>query len=83
MVSLAIRFFSSLIPSFKLTQWRSVKFLKGEDIISTFFPAQIFFGRTNLKLIEKQERVLGVGGHAPPKIFENLHAVTAILVLFE
>ena len=69
MVSLANRFFFSLIPLFKLTQWRSVKFLKGEDIISTFFPAQIFFGRTNLKLIEKQERVFGVGGHASPENF--------------
>ena len=28
-----------------------------------------FFGRTNLKLIKKQERLRGVRGHAPPKIF--------------
>ena len=47
-------------------------------IIFTFFKRIFFFGRTNVKLIEKQER-----GHAPPKNFENLYAVMAILVLFE
>ena len=40
----------------------------------TFFKRIIFFGRTILKLIEKQERL---------QIFENLHAAMAIFVLFE
>ena len=41
---------------------------------------RIFFGRTNLKLIEKQERLWrGPGG----KFFENVHALMAILGLFE
>ena len=60
-------------------QWRSEKFRKREGIISTFFQAY-FFGRTNLMLIEKQERS---GGMLPRKVFENLHAVMAVLVLFK
>ena len=40
---------------------------KGGGLISTFF-RRIFFGRTNLKLIEKQE----VRGHAHPKKFYML-----------
>ena len=36
-----------------------------------------------VELIEKQEKLQGNPGHAPPKIFENLHAEIAILVLFE
>ena len=36
-----------------------------------------------MKLIEKQERFRGSGGMLPRKIFENLHAVMAIFVLFE
>ena len=44
------------------------------------FLKRIFFGRTNLKLIEKQEKPQGM---LPWKIFENLHAVMAILVPFE
>ena len=42
-----------------------------------------FFSRTNLKLIEKQERLWEVRGYATPKIFENVQALMAILVLFE
>ena len=43
-----------------------------------------FFDRTNLKLIVKQKKALrGSGGMLPRKNFENLHAVMAILVLFE
>ena len=60
-------------------------FKKGEGgIISTFFPAS-FFGRTNnLKLIRQQEKLWGgSGGMLPRKIFENVHALMAILVLFE
>ena len=44
----------------------------------------MFFGKTNLKLIEKQEKLLarGSGGMLPWKKFENLDAVMAVLVLF-
>ena len=43
-----------------------------------------FFDRTNLKLIVKQKKALGgSGGMLPQKIFENLHTVMTILVLFE
>ena len=46
------------------------------DIIFTFFQAHSFFGRSNLKLIEKQEKLLGgSGGMLPRNIFENLQAV--------
>ena len=55
---------------------------EGGGIISTFLVKHIFFSRTNLKQIKKQEKLLGVRGHAPPGNFENLHAATAILVLF-
>ena len=47
---------------------------------------RIFFSKTNLKLIEKQERFWGGGGFGgmlPRKIFENVHDLMAILVLFE
>ena len=30
---------------------------------------RIFFGRTNLELIKKQESLRGVRGHAPPEKF--------------
>ena len=39
-------------------------------MISTFFEAYFFFGRTNLKQIEKQEKLYGVRGHASRKFFE-------------
>ena len=46
--------------------------------------SSVFFGRTNLKLIEQREKLYrGSGGMLPQKTFENLHAVMAILVLFE
>ena len=62
-------------------QWRREKFKKGgESIISTFFVKRIFFGRTTMKLIKKSS--WGSGGMLPRKIFQNLHAVTAIFVLF-
>ena len=45
---------------------------------------RIIFSKTNLKLIEKQERFLGgLGACFPGKIFENVHDLMAILVLFE
>ena len=43
----------------------------------------MFFGRTSLKVIEKHEKLSRVRGHAPPEKLKNLHAVLAILVLFE
>ena len=42
-----------------------------------------FFGRTNLKLIDMQKSSRGSGGMLTRKNFENLHAVMAILELFE
>ena len=56
--------------------------LKGEGHNLQIF-RRIFFDRTNLKLIAKQESSIVVREHASRKKFENLHAVTAILVLFE
>ena len=45
---------------------------------------RIFFNKTTLKLIEKQERFWGgSGGMLTRKIFENVHDLMAILVLFE
>ena len=44
---------------------------------------RIFFSKTNLKFIEKQERFWGVREHAFPEIFENVHDLMAILVLLE
>ena len=43
----------------------------------------VFFGRVILKHIENEKGSMGARGHAPQKIFENLHTVVAILVLFE
>ena len=65
-------------------QWRSENFSNGGPIIrpTTFFQAHYFFGRTHLKLIEKQENSKEVRGMLLRKIFENLHAVMAILVFF-
>ena len=49
------------------------------------FSSVFFFWQTNLKLIDKHEKLWGVRGHSPPEIFENLHAVglMVVLVLFE
>ena len=46
---------------------------------------RIFFSKTNMKLIEKQERFWGGGPGAcfPGKLFENVHDLMAILALFE
>ena len=60
------------------------KFLKGEREHNFHIVfKRIFFSKTNLKLIEKQERFWGVRGHASRKICENVHDLMAILVLFE
>ena len=43
-----------------------------------------FFDRTNFETDWETKKALGEsGGMLPPKNFENLHAVMAILVLFE
>ena len=44
-----------------------------------------FSGGVSLKQTEKQKRQWGVRGHAPPKLFKNLHTgiVISILVLFK
>ena len=43
------------------------KILKGGGHSFLIFSSVFFFGRTNLKLIEEQERLQGVRGHTPPK----------------
>ena len=48
----------------------------------TFFK-RIFFGRIYLKLIERQEKLWGSPGACFPEKLKNLHAVMAILVLFD
>ena len=59
----------------------------GGGIISTFF-SSVFFGRTNLKLIEKQERLLrGPGACSPGKILSKfptliLNALLNMMHLF-
>ena len=62
---------------------------KGGSFFKGFFKyqrngvARLFKTGGIIKLIEKQERLWGVRGHAPRKNFENLHAVMAILVPFD
>ena len=50
-------------------------------MISTFFQACFFFGRTNLKLIEKHDKLLEDPGAC--FLGKNLLIVMAILVLFD
>ena len=58
-------------------------FERGRQIFH-IFSKRIFFGRTHLKLIEKQGKVIGGSGSMlPRKIFENFPAVMAILMLYE
>ena len=45
---------------------------RGEDIISTFFQ-RLFFNRTNLKLIKKQEKLLGGPGACSPRKFLKIY----------
>ena len=50
-----VRFFS---PTTRAGSGVARNFIKGgEGIISTFFSSVFFFGRTNLKLIKKQEKL--------------------------
>ena len=56
-------------------------FQRGGITIRHFFK-HIFFPAESNNLCNKNDS-RGVRGHAPLKIFENLHTVMAILVLFE
>ena len=67
--------FSSLGRIQKIFQEGASKFDK--------FSSVFFSGRIILKHIENKKSSRGVRGHVPRKIFENLHTVMAILVLFE
>ena len=51
-----------------------------EHQISSLFQAQFLQGRVILSNLSYKN---DFGGHAPRKIFENLHTVMVILVLFE
>ena len=52
-------------PKLSVKQWHSEKFQKGA-IIFTFFFIVVSFGSTTLKLIEKQERLVGGPGACSP-----------------
>ena len=80
-------------PRAKKGGWK-LELRGGSDVARNFkrgghnfyiFSQACFFGRTKLKLIEKQERLLGGSGRGmlSRKFFENLRAVMAILALFE
>ena len=47
------------------------------------FSSVMFSGRIIMEHIENKKVSKGSGGMLPRKIFENLHTVVAILVLFE
>ena len=67
-----------------LCQRRSEKFQIEERHNFCIFSHVFFFGKTNLKLIEKQERLYGGPGECSPgKFLKNLHVALAILVLFK
>ena len=57
-------------------------FLDGHQIL-TSSKRSFFSGRVTVKQIEKQKRPKGSRGMLPRQNFENLHAIMAILVLFE
>ena len=57
------------------------KILKGEGHNFPIF-RRIFFDRTNVNLIAKQESSKVVRGHASPENLENLHAVITIFGAF-
>ena len=64
-------------------QWRSKKFKKkGGSIISTFFVEGIFFGRTNLKLIKKQEKLWGGPGTCSPGKFSKFTCCNGYFSVF-
>ena len=51
--------------------------------ISSLFQAQFFPGRVILSNLSDTNDFREVRGHAPTKIFENLHTVMVILALFK
>ena len=70
---------SYFLPKISVKQWRSEKFQKGGHNFHTFLIV-FLFGRTSLKLIEKQERFQGGpeqgrksrGDASPPIIYRTL-----------
>ena len=64
--------------------FRSAVIKELDHQIFTFLRIFFFSGQANLKQIAKQRYgARGVRGHASRMIFENVHAVMPILVLFE
>ena len=73
---------SCFLPKISVKQWRSAKFQKGL-IISTLFD-HLFIRQNYFKADRETRKFLrGSGGMLPRKIFENLLAVKAILVLYK
>ena len=64
-------------------QERIQNFFQGGGTNFRHFSSAVFFDRFNFKLLKYQKLSRGSGGMLPRKIFENLHTVIAILVIFE
>ena len=58
-------------------------FFKGEGTNFRHFFKRRFFARVNFNKLKYQNDSRGCGGMLPQKIFENLHIVMTILVLFK
>ena len=61
----------------------SRNFFQKEKPKFAIFPGAFFLGRIILKYIKNKKALEGSGGMLPRKIIENLHAIVAILALFE
>ena len=66
-----------------LTKYKNVRPKKYFAKCFHIFSSVDIFGRIILKHNENEKGPRGVRGDVPRKIFENLHTVVAILVLFE
>ena len=62
---------------------RIQKFFQGGAPNFDIFQVYFFFGKITLKHIENKKGSRGSGGKLPWKIFENLHPVVAVLVVFQ
>ena len=62
---------------------RIQKFFRKRKLNFNIFSSPVFSGKIILKHIENKKDSRGSGGMLPRKVFENLHTVVAILVLFE
>ena len=62
---------------------RIQKVFQEEAPNSDIFSSAVFLDRIILKHIENKKGFMGSGGMLSRKMFENLHTVLAILLLFE